>query len=67
MHVIVDTDKVGVPEPELGLINLTEFRKSKEFVLKCLSSEDVKILKETYQFSVYPLEIKDRLQGTMKS
>ena len=46
-------------ESRVGLVNIVEFDKAKEFILKALSQKDIKILKETYQFDIHELDIKD--------
>ena len=61
MQILITTSNLDIPDPELGLVNITEFKKAKEFLLKALSEEDKEILKSVYQFDVYPLEIKEKL------
>lgn len=57
MFISVDTSKVVIPTEELALLNLTEFNKAKAFILKSLSEEDVKTLKENFIFDIHPLDI----------
>lgn len=57
MFISIDASKVDVPEAELALVNLSEFNKAKEFIMKSLSPEDLETLKSVYQFNIHPLDI----------
>lgn len=57
MFISIHTEDIEVPVEELALLNLTEFNKAKAFILKSLSEEDIKILKENFIFDIHPLKI----------